>query len=316
MRRSAIASTLLHLAVLGALLITLPSPKLPESADTSMDVEIIGPSNTPPQMSKETGHHPAPNKTDIAHVAPQSDVAPKKQAIEAPPPQPPPPPPSPQANTTPTVTPKTPTPPVTPTLSPEAKMTPVTPQKPQKPVVKPQPDKKTPPAPHPLKPAVESVTHQVHDVKKPEPLSKNILNTLLNLHAHQDQVKPPVAKYNPDQGGDPDAGGSKDSTANSALSGADKSAIGAHLRPCFQVDAGAPGLSTFHVLLDITTDPQGIIRVATVDPQDQGKMSDPIFYAYAQRALNAALNVQCANLPLPQNLLGSNQNFVVDFAGQ
>jgi outer membrane biosynthesis protein TonB len=206
---------------------------------------------------------------------------------------------------------------VTPTLSPEAKPTPLAPpQKPQKPVEKPQPAKKTPPAPHPVKPAVESATHQVHDVKKPEPLSKNILNTLLNLHAHQDQVKPPTHVYNPDQGGDPDAGGSKDSTANSALSGADKSAIGAHLRPCFQVDAGAAGLATFHVLLDITTDPQGIIRVANVDPQDQGKLSDPIFNAYAQRALSAALNVQCANLPLPKTMLGSNQNFTVDFAGQ
>jgi hypothetical protein len=195
-------------------------------------------------------------------------------------------------------------------------VTPVTPPKVAKTIEKPHPEKKTPPVKTPAKPTVDSATHQIHDVQKPKALSPSILKTLLDLHANQPQTKAPTAVYNPDQGGAPDAGGSKDSTANSGLSGADKSAIGSHLHPCFQVDAGAPGIASFHVLLDITTDATGTIRVATIDPQDQGKLSDPLFNAYAQRAQQAAMNYQCATLPLPQSMLGSNQNFTVEFVGQ
>jgi hypothetical protein len=35
-------------------------------------------------------------------------------------------------------------------------------------------------------------------------------------------------------------------------------------------------------------------------------MSDPVFRAFADRAINAVLDPRCANLPLPNHMLGRN----------
>ncbi len=141
-----------------------------------------------------------------------------------------------------------------------------------------------------------------------------MLNTLMKLQALQKQQTPPTAKYNPDQGGAPNGGGSNQSTANSRLSSADRSAIGNHVRPCWGIDAGAPGVASFSVNLQVTTDAAGTVREADVAPQDQGRLSDPIFAAFAERAKEAVLNVQCASLPLPSYMLGSNQIFIFNFS--
>jgi outer membrane biosynthesis protein TonB len=175
-------------------------------------------------------------------------------------------------------------------------------QQPQKPTVE-----KQPPAP------AQSPTHQQHVVKTPAPLSQNVLNTLMKLKALQKQTQPPTHVYNPDAGGAPEGGGSPNSTANSMLSGADRNAIASHVRPCWSVDAGAPGLAGFSVMLLVTTDPSGTVRQASVAPQDQDKMSDPYFAAYANRAVNAVMNYQCATLPLPSYMLGKNQTFLFHF---
>jgi hypothetical protein len=150
-------------------------------------------------------------------------------------------------------------------------------------------------------------------VKTPAPLSQNVLNTLMKLQALQKQDKPPTHTYNPDQGGAPGGGGSPNSTANSGLSGADKSAIGNHVRPCWSVDAGAPGLDKFSVMLMVQTDAGGTVRNAVVAPQSQGNMSDPIYAAFADRAIAAVENYQCATLPLPPDMLGKNQTFLFNF---
>jgi outer membrane biosynthesis protein TonB len=176
-----------------------------------------------------------------------------------------------------------------------------------------QPKLPMPPQPQPPAPA-QSPTHQQHVVKTPAPLSQNVLNTLMKLQALQKQTQPPTARYNPDQGGAPNGGGSNQSTANSRLSGADRDAIGNHVRPCWTIDAGAPGVAGFHVLLTVTTDATGTVREAVVAPEDQGKLSDPFFNAYAQRAIAAVENYECATLPLPSYMLGHNQTFSFDFS--
>jgi hypothetical protein len=164
-----------------------------------------------------------------------------------------------------------------------------------------------PPAP------AQSPTHQQQVVKTPAPLSKSVLNTLMKLEAIQKQDKPPTAVYNPDQGGAPNAGGSTKSTANSGLTGADRDAIGNHVRPCWNIDAGAPGVAGFNIQLLVTTDAGGVVRQAVVAPQDQGKLSDPIQAAYANDAINAVMNYQCANLPLPPDMMGKINTFLFDF---
>jgi outer membrane biosynthesis protein TonB len=176
-----------------------------------------------------------------------------------------------------------------------------------------QPKLPLPPIPQPPAPA-ESATHQQHVVKAPVPLSQSVLNTLQNLKTLQKQDKPPPSTYNPDAGGAPNGGGNPNSTANSQLSGADRNAIGAHVKPCWSIDAGAPGVATFSVFLDVTTDATGTVRAASIDPKSQGNMGDPYYNAYANRAIDAVMNYQCATLPLPSYMLGQVQKFVFQFS--
>jgi hypothetical protein len=68
------------------------------------------------------------------------------------------------------------------------------------------------------------------------------------------------------------------------------------------------------VTLQVQTDGTGTVHNAVVAPEDQDKLTDPIFYAFAQRAINAVMNVQCATLPLPQSMLGQDQTFEFHFS--
>ncbi len=311
MRRSALISFGIHLAIVLAAIISLPPMKLESTADESVSVDLIGPSA--PQEAMQAGKVAAPADTPVLNKSALAVKQPKPQPIQAPPPPPPPPPPSP--NQQPVPKPPAPAPPPPPpTLSPNAPPLPPPPPTPPKPTTSTvvQPKLPMPPLPQPPAPA-QSPTHQQNVVKTPAPLSKSVLNTLLKLQALQQQKQPPTHVYNPDQGGAPNGGGSKQSTANSGLTGADRSAIGNHVRPCWNVDAGAPGLSSFSVNLMVTTDPTGTVRMAVVAPQDQSKLGDPIFAAFANDAINAVMNVQCATLPLPSYMLGKNQTFLFNF---
>ena len=103
------------------------------------------------------------------------------------------------------------------------------------------------------------------------------------------------------------------SVANTRLSASDRDAIASEVQPCWGIDAGAPGVSKFSVLLQVITDASGVVREAEVAPADEGKLSNPVFAAFAQRAVAAVKNYQCAKLPLPSYMLGQPQNFVFRF---
>ncbi|WP_298225336.1 hypothetical protein [Acidocella sp.] len=312
LRRSAIVSFVVHAAVIIAAIVTLPMQPLSTSADESVDVQLVGPSQ--PQTAQNTGKVAAASDMPMPHKGPVNPTKPKPQPIQPPPPPPPPPP---QAEEKP----PQPTPPTPPPPPPPPKLTPVHTPKPPPPPPKAPPQKQTstqkpPPKPVEAKkpPAPEkSATHQQHEVKSPLPLSKNVLNTLSQLRVNQQQKKPPTAQYNPDQGGAPNGGGSPNSTANSGLTEADRNAIGAHVRPCWGIDAGAPGVQGFAVQLLVTTDATGTVRQAVVAPASQDNMSNPIYAAYAQRAIAAVENYQCATLPLPSNMLGKVNTFLFNF---
>ncbi|HQU05162.1 MAG TPA: hypothetical protein PLT25_10670 [Acidocella sp.] len=314
MRRSAMISFAIHALLIAAALIVLPTKPLDTAADDEVSVDFVGPAQ--PQQAKAPGKVAAPADTPTVSNANMAEKQPKPQPIVAPPPPPPPPPPAPET------TPKLPTPPAPapppppPTESPDAAQAPPPPpppppQKTTSTMV--QPKIPLPPAVQPPAPA-QSPTHQPQITKNPAPLSQSVLNTLEKLEALQKQDTPPTAKYNPDQGGAPNGGGSPNSTANSRLSGADRGAIGEHVRPCWNIDAGAPGVSTFSVHLLVQTDGTGTVRNAQIAEQDQSRMSDPIYAAYAQRAISAVMNVQCATLPLPSYMLGKNQTFIFNFS--
>ena len=347
LKRSAIVSALAHGAVIALLVVALPTERLNAPESVAVDVQIIGP--YVPQQALHKGKVAAPADTRTVSKAHLATAKPAPKPIEAPPPPPPPPPPAPQKPMP--KLPAPPKPPPPPTPAPSLPMPPApaptpkpalklptppkpapTPPKPApklpkppapapappkpQPQPKPKPEKTLPPPPKPAppKPEQKTPTTQKHQVKTPVPMSKTVQNTLAKLRALEKQTHPPKHKYNPKQGGAPNGGGTRMSTANSHLTAADRSAIANAVRPCWGIDAGAPGVSDFSVLLQVTTDAQGTVREAQVAPADQGRLSNPVFAAFAQRAVDAVKNYQCAKLPLPSYMLGAPHQFTFRFS--
>jgi len=125
--------------------------------------------------------------------------------------------------------------------------------------------------------------------------------------------KTPTARYNPAQGGAPHGGGSPNATAG--LSAAERGAIGDHVRECWTIDAGAEGIQTMKVLLTVQTDAAGTVRNAVIAGSDVGRAaSDPVFQAFAERAVRAVEDYRCATLPLPPALVGKPETFTFRFS--
>jgi hypothetical protein len=188
---------------------------------------------------------------------------------------------------------------------------------PPQPVQQPQAHPATPPAhplPKPPPPAPPSPTSQPHPTTNPAPTSDALDNTLEKLRALVHQQQAPKARYNPQQGGAPDAGGSPTADSTSQLSAAQRNAIGNHVQPCWTSDPGALDLDKMHVLLTVVTDTSGVVREATVAPPDQGKLSDPRFRVFTERAIRAVLSPSCADLPLPNFMLGKVNRLTFRFS--
>jgi neural Wiskott-Aldrich syndrome protein len=120
----------------------------------------------------------------------------------------------------------------------------------------------------------------------------------------QKQTQPPRSQSNPQQGGAPNGGGNPLGNDTAALSADQRGAIGDHVRECWTYDAGALGVAQMQVMLTVTTDPAGVARLAQVAGSDLGRLGDPVFRAFAERAVRAVLDPHCAGLPLPQKMLG------------
>ncbi len=136
---------------------------------------------------------------------------------------------------------------------------------------------------------------------------------MLRLRQLQHQAEPPHARPNPRAGGQPDSGGNPASDDTDALSAAARGEIGAHVRECWTKDSGAQGLDKLSVVLTVVTDPTGTARVAKVGDEDRSKLSDPVFQAFAERAVRAVMDVRCATLPLPHQMMGRVNNLTFRF---
>jgi hypothetical protein len=127
---------------------------------------------------------------------------------------------------------------------------------------------------------------------------------------------PPVSRYNPAQGGAPHGGGNpnnRDATAE--LTSAERGAIGDKVRECWTIDSGAEGVQSMQVLLKVTTDATGVVRLAQVAPADQGRVAaDPVFRAFAERAVRAVLDFRCSAWPLLPTLEGEPHTFTFRFS--
>jgi hypothetical protein len=141
--------------------------------------------------------------------------------------------------------------------------------------------------------------------KNPAPDSKAVENTLEKLRQQLAQTAPPKARPNPQAGGQPRGGGNPQGNDTAALSADQRGAIGDHVRECWTKDAGALDIDKQRVMLTVTTDAAGVARMAVPAGDDVARMaSDPRFRAFAERAIRAIMDPRCANLPLPNNVLG------------
>lgn len=146
------------------------------------------------------------------------------------------------------------------------------------------------------------------------PQSTALENTLEKLRSLQKQTQPPKARYNPQSGGAPNGGGNPLSDDTSALSATQRGAIGDFVRRCWSTDPGMLDLDRMEVLLKVTTDSGGVVRRAVVAPDDAGRVSgNPRLRVFSERAIRAVLDPNCANLPLPQPMLGQTREFTFRF---
>jgi hypothetical protein len=150
--------------------------------------------------------------------------------------------------------------------------------------------------------------------KNPAPNSDSVDNTLEHLRQMLAQNQPPKTRSNPKAGGQPNSGGNPLGNDTAALSADQRGAIGDHVRECWTKDAGALDIEKLRVQLTVTTDPTGVAHKAEVSGGDIGRMGDPRFRAFAERARRAILDPHCANLPLPNSALGRIGTFTFQFS--
>jgi neural Wiskott-Aldrich syndrome protein len=317
LRRGAAASALLHLLVAVLLIVTV-APSLPPEApaELAVSMEFVGPVPKAPAPTPTPAPAPAPEVVKKPPVT----KPPKPTPPEPPPPPPPPPPPTPAAKAPP---PPKPAPPVPPTPAPSPTPTPVPPPTPAPPTPEPpkpapSPPQKPlplPPPPAPRPPPPPSPTHQAQPTTNSAASSTTLENTLEKLRALEQQTSPPKALPNPAAGGAPNPGGSPKSNDTAALSASQRGQIGNYVRRCWTYDPGAVGVNQFQVLLDITTDASGVVRVANIAPSDKARVdANPMLRAFAERAVNAVLDPRCATLPLPPALLGAPRHLEFRFS--
>jgi hypothetical protein len=156
---------------------------------------------------------------------------------------------------------------------------------------------------------------QPNQTKNPAPESNALENTLEKLRALQKQSQPPKSAYNPPRGGAPNGGGNPNGNDTASLTLAQRGAIGDSVRRCWTTDPGMLDLDKMQVLLTVTTDASGVVRQAIVAPDDAGRVAgNPRLRVFSERAIRAVLDPNCANLPLPQPLLGQNRVFTFRFS--
>jgi hypothetical protein len=314
LRKWGTISAVVHAAIIVALLVRLEFARQPDPIPEEQSVAVVFEGTQANTMKANTpAPVPAPSR-ETGPPAPPATKPPTPQPDEPPPPPPPPPPQTAPAQAPPTPTPLAPapqTPDPTPSPMPPPPAAPPTPQ-PTPP--KPEPPLPLPPPPVPPPPAPPSRTAQPNVTTNPAPNSETLENTLEKLRQLALQKKPPKARPNPAAGGDPRGGGSPLGNDTAALSSAQRGAIGEHVRECWTKDGGALDLEKLRVLLTVETDPTGIARKAEVAGDDLARMSDPRFRVFAERAIRAVMDVRCANLPLPGNMLGRNNVLTFRFS--
>ena len=146
-----------------------------------------------------------------------------------------------------------------------------------------------------------------------QPQSPTAGNSLEDLRTLQRQSQPPKGHSNPQDGAASNGGGSGANDL-SGLTASQLGAIGDFVRRCWSTDPGMPDLERMEVLLTVTTDGGGIVRRVVVAQNDANRVrGNPRLRIFAERAVRATLDPNCANLPLPQPMLGQTRVFTFAF---
>jgi hypothetical protein len=156
----------------------------------------------------------------------------------------------------------------------------------------------------PPPPAPPSRTAQPNPSTNTAPDSRELNNTLERLRALQRQQQPPTGRPNPPAAAGPQVGGSRQGDITASLSTQQQGAIGDRVRECWTKDEGQLGIENMTVQLIVTFDETGTARTAEVGEADRGRLGDPRFRAFAERAIRAVRNPRCASLPIPRSELG------------
>jgi hypothetical protein len=98
------------------------------------------------------------------------------------------------------------------------------------------------------------------------------------------------------------------------LSAAQREAITDSVRRCWSTDPGMLDRDKMDVLLTLTTDSGGVVRRAVVAQEDVGRVSGNMrLRVFAERAVRTVMDPNCANLPLPESMLGQVRTFTIRF---
>jgi outer membrane biosynthesis protein TonB len=258
MRRGAIISAALHLAVIALMYFGLPhlSRTLP-LIDTSIPIDIVNVAditNAPPPKTEPVPQKEEPPKPE-----------PPKPEVKAPPP--PPPPPEPEAKT------PEPKPEPKPEAPKEVAEVPVPTakpkQRPEPPVKDVKPEKKPPP-PDEMASILKSVDTLKEQKKEQSPLEA--------AEALKEQ-KPVPREYN----------------AAAPITISQKDAISRHFEKCWNVPAGAREAADLSVEIRVTLAPDAtVVHAEFVDPAKLD--SDPFYRAAAESAMRAVMSPLCKSL--------------------
>lgn len=98
------------------------------------------------------------------------------------------------------------------------------------------------------------------------------------------------------------------------LTPAQRIQIGNYIRRCWATDPAMTDLDHMVVRLEVTTDGAGVIRKSVIAKEDEDwVLRNPRLHAYALRAIRSVMDPNCANLPLPQSMLGTYHTFTFRF---
>ena len=285
MQSGSLLSGIFHLALALVVVFGLPSwmapPPEPEPLNT-VEVVTLAPKATAPELTKPK--------------VPKPPEPPKPEAKPQPAPTPPPaPPPQPKVEAKPKPKPE---PKVE--AKPEPKPEPIPEKKAEvKPEKKEEPKKEEPKKPEPKKP----------EPKKADRFDSVLDSVLKNRAPAKPQQHDPQAK--PTQQAAAPQPRQTAPNLSDQLARSEMDAVRDKVRPCWNFPVGAPNPERLIVDIEVSMNPNGTVRDATI--VDRSRMNDPFYRSAAEAALRAALNPSCQPFPLPPEKYSTWRNFTFGF---